>query len=373
MKKTIESILQFPVDAQSNGLICAFVSAILVADKYDENTPFYCGQKRSVCLNCGNCANKSIMVKHHCGAYHDYVTLSGIGLLWGDSDPCGTYEIPCKKNLPADNLSDRVDCMFKIAGYDYARYMQADGKDKVFEQIKASIDMDMPVLIKLGNGNDWSVVTGYDTENQMLLGIDAHKHFCIEVSVKPDGYTENDLFYTSSWFENLSCAIVITKKTSKLPFDDLIERMILILGRKENAELETKVMAELDTGNGNRQKLAEWLNNLAGYSVECRWHAAECATAKIYHLTDNARIKQLLSEITSQYLLFHDLCWKIWGLLGVGPETNYSLSPDAGERLMKTEVINELKELFLKLFRIDRAVLEALTEIRSATAEGGSQ
>jgi hypothetical protein len=67
------------------------------------------------------------------------------------------------------------------------------------------------------------------------------------------------------------------------------------------------------------------------------------------------------------------LCWKIWGLLGVGPETNYSLSPDAGERLMKTEVINELKELFLKLFRIDRAVLEAFTEIRSATAEGGAQ
>jgi len=63
--------------------------------------------------------------------------------------------------------------------------------------------------------------------------------------------------------------------------------------------------------------------------------------------------------------LFHDLCWKIWGLLGVGPETNYSISPDVSERLIKPEVINELKELFSKLFEIDRTVLKSLVEISS--------
>lgn len=362
-EKTISTVVQFPVDAQCDGLICAFSSLVMAVNKVDDNTPFYCGQKQSVCVNCGNCSDKPIMHKHHNAVYHDFITWSGIGLLWNDTDSAGCYEELYAKDKFSYALPDRLDFIFKAAGYNYLRLTKKDSKEKVFEQIKTSINNEQPVLMKLGNGEDWSVITGYDTENLTLYGIDAHKHWAFKVAIIPDGYTEDGQFFTDKWHENLHCAIIITDKTDELSFSDIVNRMILALDCKEHSELEIKIGAELDDKNNDKEKLGIWLNDLAGYAVERRWHAAECTTAKMYHQTDSKKNKQLLCEITHKYLQFHDLCWKIWGLLGSCPETSYTVASDVAERLIKQEVIDELKALFAKLFEIDRNVLSKLRHL----------
>jgi ribosomal protein S27AE len=171
----IDSVVQYPVDAQSSGFICAFVSASLAADKVDVNTPVYCGQKRSVCINCGNCGDKPMMARHHSSRYHHYLTVTGIGLLWDDSEI---------------SMTGVLDFAMKAAGYNYLILDKANSKTEMFGQIKKSVDNGCPVIMKLGNGTDWHVVTGYDTDNMTLYGIDAHKHWAIKPSVLPDGYME---------------------------------------------------------------------------------------------------------------------------------------------------------------------------------------
>lgn len=346
MKKIIQNVVRYPVDAQSNAFISAFVSTVLSAERVTAETILYCGRRKSACIDCNDCGEKPMMHRHHLAAYHDYVTISGLGLMWGDSDLAGIYDTYYKSDEFFENLSDRLDFLMKATGYDYIRLNKSDEEDEVFSQIIKSVDIDCPVLFRLRSENEWCVVTGYDTDTKTLYGIASNREFQIQ-----------------DWFDDFLCAVVISGKTDGLPLAEVADRMISVLKRKENIELEREVMRSLDDSEGDRQKIAVWLNGLAGYSVESRWHGAECFTARMYHLTDSERAKELLCECTDQYLLFHDLCWRIWGLLGVGPETNYSVVSGAGERLNNCDTVNELKQLFAKLFEIDRNVLSMLKEI----------
>lgn len=259
-----------------------------------------------------------------------------------------------------------LDFAMKAAGYSYVILDKEICKTEMFDQIKKSVDNGCPVIMKLGNGADRHVVTGYDTYNMTLYGIDAHKHWAIKLSVLPDGYTKEELFYTDKWYDTLSYSVIITGKIEKLPLPDLLNHMIFMLSANGGTDLEAKVMDAIDSDGGDKQETAKWLNNLAGYTVECRWHGAECFTAEMYHMTDNAVCRELLAEMTDMYLLFHDLCWKIWGLLGVGPETNYVIAADAGERLKGEAAKAEMKQLFAKLFEIDRNVLDMMNKCAAA-------
>ncbi len=60
-----------------------------------------------------------------------------------------------------------------------------------------------------------------------------------------------------------------------------------------------------------------------------------------------------------------DQAWKIWGLLGVSPETFYCLPRNINELLDSSSVRTELKSLFKELFTIDRQVSDLLQECLS--------
>lgn len=84
-------------------------------------------------------------------------------------------------------------------------------------------------------------------------------------------------------------------------------------------------------------------------------------------LTDNKAVKEKLGGVFFRYIAdnhdeTHGVCWKIWGLLGVGPETGYGLPQKAGERVMDRKTQAELKRLFALVFENDRAVREILRE-----------
>lgn len=52
----------------------------------------------------------------------------------------------------------------------------------------------------------------------------------------------------------------------------------------------------------------------------------------------------------------HGIGWKIWGALGVGPETGYAITPKSADLILQRETQETLKRLFAKMFENDRAV-----------------
>jgi hypothetical protein len=108
-------------------------------------------------------------------------------------------------------------------------------------------------------------------------------------------------------------------------------------------------------------------------SIEARFHAAESFTSGeatlfgMMRLSDNQAVKEKLGGVFFRYIAndhdeTHGICWKIWGLLGVGPESGYGLSQKSGEKVMDVKTKAELKRLFALVFENDRAVREILRE-----------
>ncbi len=84
-------------------------------------------------------------------------------------------------------------------------------------------------------------------------------------------------------------------------------------------------------------------------------------------MTDNEGVRKKLEQIFFSYIAdngdeTHGVCWKIWGLLGVGPETGYAIPANVAELVMRPENRAELKRLFSLVFHNDRTVLKALRE-----------
>ena len=309
----------------------------------------WCGRNRRACANCGDCGDKPMYKRLHLDRYHHYETVTGLGLVWRRGD-CGDTRA--------------LDRAMKAAGFEYEIYDRSHGRAEVFAALAGSVDRGLPALLKLGGGEDWHIVSGVESADNSLHGVDANGHYCMTPSVVPDAYDGEGRFSLVDWFEPMTCAVVITGRREPLALSDLLADMAETLLSNGGEALERDVVKAIEGAEAldsvGRQSLAEWFNDLAGYTVECRWHAAEAATADLLQMTDSAEVREKLGEITDQYLLFHDLCWKIWGLLGVGPESNYQIAGDASERLTRPEVKAELISLFRKLFEIDRNVLALL-------------
>lgn len=343
-------IMKYPVDAQSDGFICAFVSALLALPGEADGT-VWCGRNRRACFSCGDCGDKTMDKRLHLDRYHHYETITGLGLVWKRGDIGDT--------LALQRAMDAAGLIYKIADKSF-------GEKAILTMLADSVDRGIPVLVKLGQGEDWHIVSGIDLETGELYGIDASGHYCMAPSVKADSYDSEGRFILKDWYKQFVCAVITDGRTEPSKTKVLIENMAVSLTGNGGEALEREITAEVEGADSltheERQSLAQRLNELAGYTVECRWHAAEAATADIYQSTENAAVRGKLCEITDQYLLFHDLCWKIWGLIGVSPESGFRIADDAGERLTRTEVKNELISLFRKLFEIDLNVLRLLLE-----------
>lgn len=347
-------VMKYPVDAQSDGFICAFVSALLAVPGEFDGT-VWCGRNRRACINCGDCGDKTMDRRLHLDRYHHYETVTGLGLVWRRSDAGGTLVL---------------EKAMKDAGLNYIIYDKSHGRETILSALSGSVARGMPALFKLGCGEDWHVVSGFDDLSGEIIGIDANGHYCVTPSVFPDNYDDEGRFRLLNWFDPLVCAVVITGRREPASIAGILSDMEEALASNGGESLEREITGAVENAGllapTERRTLAQRLNELAGYTVECRWHAAEAATADLYQMTENLNVRARLREITDQYLLFHDLCWKIWGLLGVSPESGYRIADDAGERLTHPEVKDELIALFRKLFEID---LNALRLLRECAAE----
>ena len=122
----------------------------------------------------------------------------------------------------------------------------------------------------------------------------------------------------------------------------------------------------------NAQGMAEKFCGITGVPIEARWHAAEAFCSHdnlLSRLSDGQSLKNQMQELFFEHYIAdgkndtHGTCWKIWELLGVGPETGFSSTPKSAERLLLRDTQKQLKILYQIVFDNDRAVYQALTAL----------
>jgi hypothetical protein len=370
MMKRIPNLIPFPDGPESSPFFGALATALIPALGFTEDMPYFCDPRQSICIECGDCSRTTLQ-KHRNRLYHDAQTFTGVSLGWVWPEDDSEYQ-----TMPGWFRNWRwPDSFFAIifgyAGLSWKRLPAGTGKDAVCSAVRASVDAGIPILMKLGFGPDWHVVSGYD-ENGTLYGLDSHKHF--DHTMRPtrdvvaaQGYTDDGLFILNDWFTHFQDAIIITGRADQtVSYREILGRVIQALEHPAHGRLANELTARLDAVTpDNAWKTAQWLLSIVGFPIEARWHAAE---SNLHHHCKNEKAKAKIFGMIRQYVFdreldaTHGTCWKIWAQLGVGTGTGFALPPDAGELLLKKGTQAELKRLFAIVFDNDRVVLDLLRE-----------
>lgn len=359
----ILGVAPYSVDVESNLLFCALSTLFLKLKNCSEATPYFCSMKKGICSNCGDCGKKSNLAKHQLNLYHFLLTATGVGLMVEDPNETGAYDLKNISGIITPLLEDRLDFAMKAEGFTYRTLDKTNGENELFQLITVSIQQDRPVLMKLDDGPEWCVVIGFDLKTGAIYGLDARNHHIRTSNHEKRSYTEDGLFVLTDWFEDLQKVVIVTGKTEKFNFSDIIERIVMRL-KLYDGGIKSIIPQMIDSLTlENSRGVALYLNNIAGYMVEARWHAAECFASSLMRHTDDETAQSILGECAGIYFDTHDTCWQIWGQLGVGSHTEYRLPNLINQMMLDKTRQEKLKELFSRIWDNDRAVWEKLSLI----------
>lgn len=160
MTKCIEGLVSFPVDAQRNTFFGALSSILLYRNAYTEETPFFCGKYQRNCIRCGSCKTESFLNKHHFQIYQYLITITGYAYFWIDKEIGNSYDKPYMADEFSETALDRLSLALYASGYRYESMNQNTPENILFDRIKQSVEKNRPVLMKLGLGDLWAVITG---------------------------------------------------------------------------------------------------------------------------------------------------------------------------------------------------------------------
>lgn len=346
MIKGIENLVSFPVNAQRSSFFGALSTILLYRNAYTEDTPFFCGRHQRNCIRCGSCGNEPFIRKHHLQIYQYLITITGCAYFWTDREIGNSYDRKYTADDFSETASDRLSLALYASGYHYESMNKDTEENILFDRIKQSVEQEQPVLIKLGGGDVWAVITGcHDDKNLPYLMKFRHS---------PQLYKD--------WYHKLRNIVFITDHyDSSICLSESLNHMIRHLNTGSRDKLEQKIYQKLET-EPDGKKLGLWLNKINGLTIETRWHASECYRNTLAPALDNEKGKKFLLEASDLHLHFHDQAWKVWALLGVSPQTGYCLPRNISELLDKSAARAELKALFQELFAIDRQVSHLLQE-----------
>ena len=348
MKKILEHQVPFPVGAESDNFTAALASALVIARGYTEETPYWCTSNRRYCIHCSPCGNH-LLERHQESLYHCLLTAStlafGFDYPWDDTvEP---HSLPgFRKGWRWDE--DFVHALARFAGFSYLRFDGTCPQEDVLSTMKNALDTGFPTLLRLENERAWILAVGYDTDT--VYGLDSRFHAL-----------------PGNWQSTLRDAIVITGNTAPgMSCKELLERIASALSYEGHTALESVIMDTLDhVTPENAMDTANMMNGINGVPIEARWHAAEgfCGADNLLsHIcTDKEVYSRLRDTFYERYIKdgndeTHGIGWKIWGALGVGPETGYDITRQSAALILQKETQETLKRLFAKMFGNDRAV-----------------
>lgn len=375
-QRQICGIVPFPCDAESNPFFSALASALLPVLGYSEDIPYWCSPKGAYCKNCGGCGDKTTLQKHQLSVYHALLTATGIafGFDYPEDDDVNYHsfeDVDIGWRWP----DEFIGYIMGFAGLTWKRFSRNTKESEIYKAITASIDSGFPVLARLGGRGvfpgetAWQIVTGY--KNGALCGLDSHSHSLSEAAEYSGG-----LFLVKDWYDSFIDAITITGHCPKsITYTDVLKRIVGTLSHPSHEKLENDIIMRLnEVTPENAEQTAMMMCGITGVPIEARWHAAEAFCSMdnmISCLTDDQSLKRKLSDLfLGKYIAdnndeTHGVCWKIWGLLGVGPETEYWITPESAQHLLNHTTRDEIKRLIKIVFDNDRIILAELNKILS--------
>lgn len=350
MKKILEHQVPFPVDAESDSFTAALASALVIAHGYTEETPYWCSANRRYCIHCSSCGDH-LPERHQLSIYHCLLTAStlafGFDYPWDDS--VNPHTLP---GFPGGWRWDNsfVDALARFAGFSCLRFNGMGAE--ALPAIKSALDTGFPTLLRLENEMEWILAVGYDAGT--VYGLDSQFHAL-----------------DNNWHSRLRDAIVITGNTApRMSCKELLERIASALSYEEHTALESVIMDALDHVTvENAMDTAGMMCGINGVLIEARWHAAESfigAENLLCNVCTDKEIHSRLSDVFfARYIKdgndeTHGIGWKVWGALGVGPETGYAVTPKSAALILQKETQETLKRLFAKIFENDRVVCDEI-------------
>jgi len=349
-----------------NPFFAALSSALLPSLGYTQETPYYCGQKGSNCINCGSCKGITTLQKHQGQLYHDYLALTGVSFGWAWPELDADYHTIEGAGAGWRWPDAFIDFIMGHAGLAWRRMSKDAGEGAIYQAITASVDAGFPVLLKLGAGPEWQVAAGHQNGALYALGF---------------GEKGRTL---RNWYNSFEDAIIITGRCEPtVTLADVLRRVIAVLEHPAHARLEAGLNRRIDEiAPENAQETAKWLGELSDFPIYARFHAAaafdtgEAAVNGIQRMTDHKAVSDLLRRVFDRYLRdgtdeTHGVLWRVWDLLGMSPRKDHDLPKNAGELILRPEAQAELKRLFALVFKNDRDVLAAMREALTLLSSGG--
>ncbi len=380
MKKQL-TVHPFPHDAESDGFIAVLSSAVCVAKKYTDDTPYWCTPKGCYCKKCGGCTGQSLG-KTQSSVYHCLLTASGLafGFDYPEDDSVGAHSIP---NIP---VGWRWDDGFlaDIMGFAGLSFIRCKNKTvaEIRGIIKNSIDAGYPAMAanhsvypdEMAWVSCWKIICGYTDDGITVMNYGGG------ISDETDGAYEDIIVITgeADRANNAAC---------KQTYFDILKRIHAVLSDPSHDALENEIMSDLSNVTPeNAVMLSYKLMGINGVPIEARWHAAEAFTSKdnlLYSLVDSSsadpseskKLKVAAEKLAELFFKrysaegnneTHGIGWKIWACLNVGPQTGYLPTEKSFQLIQQPDVQNELKWLYKIVFDNDRAVANGITEILNA-------
>jgi len=330
MKKIIDHVVNYPNGGETSRFPASFASAWMRIEGITSSVQVerwrFCERMTSAdecCGRCGGAKEVNWLSKYHERVHNLYAVVSGISLMQLDlsNEEHLTPWWGPNTNRLLDEYDDYIAFTMGFAGYAYERFDKQADKAKVFDAVKRSIDTDRPVMMNFGPYYDWFAVTGYDDEAGRLYGCDGSQGYWGPFPAA-EGY-ENELFYMSRWYEEMTEAVVITGKTTpSVTYDDVFQRMIRILETMlEKGDFKRSASYLRENANFENydeekcRQLAQRIDMFIGLPIDQRPVASWC----FYRLTQVDALEdkwQFFKRIIELYDNTHDICFLAWRMVG---------------------------------------------------------
>ncbi len=363
MKKIIENIM--PMSApwggpESMSFLSALTSLTMHIQHYNGDEPIYCPNGQGLCYQCNRCKSTPLQ-RNHEALYHYHLAVSGLGVFAPHNEEKNNdYDKIAEESMP-----DYIDFTLTFLGYRYATTDSVEGKEKLRARIVASIDNNIPVLMKSSDsGCLWSIVTGYDQNGDILMGYDGNA----------------DLFSSDNWFDAFASAIFFEKGMKPvMSANKAISRMISVLEttaqKGDDITLAKYLQKNNIFGNMSQTELREIYDYTAaiiGYYAEARCftgnalcNALKGTYLRIEHVYERQFPNKLelngkLLRVAEYFQNSHDVCsWGAWKTMKY--EFTYP-SDETVEAFRSEDIRLEVSEYLLNLAQNDRCALKELKE-----------
>lgn len=291
-----------------------------------------------------------------------FITASGMafGLLWHKE-----YCMSSMALMQVNEHNTTIKNAFDWAGYEYEvieKSQEEGNQEFIKEKIMGSIDKGMPVLaFGIIGPPECLIINGYDENGDVLIG---WSHFQDWEQCPKE---TNGMFRKTNWYDNLWKIIVTGKKVGRLvSVKNVLTLGLEILQKTESEGYIAGLAAydewikylsnpELEQVSDNMLKTRhEFHHCLVGNLAEARCWGGEFLLRASEEMKD-----ENIKEAALCFKNIHDLCWKVWGVLGsYGHQDAWKGFRIMENRSKIADIIKDIKAMDEKAIGCLRAALE---------------